>query len=240
MKRLVFLLPILLVLLFGCGKDEENTKVDKDIKQDDLINSMHQGVVIDKKDVANYSYLEIKEDNKKYWIAVPTMNINKGEKVIFSQYMEMKDFRSDALNKTFESVLFVNDAKKYQTGMDMPKSHPNVNSQKKADLKVNPVSGGKTIAQIYLEKANLNGKSVKVSGKVVKYNPGIMNRNWIHIQDGTGDENSFDLLVTSNDAAIVGDVIVAEGILALDKDFGAGYVYKVLLENAKIVKQNQL
>lgn len=239
MKRTVFLLPILILLLFGCSKNEDNTKVENET-QNEMQNTIHKGVVIDKKDVASYSYLEINENGKKYWIAVPTMNIEKGEKVMFSKFMEMKNFRSESLDKTFESVLFVDDAKKSQTGIDMPKSHPTINSEKKSDLKIDPVQGGKTIAQIYQEKDNLKDKMVKVKGKVVKYNPGIMDRNWIHIQDGTGDKNSFDLLVTSTDAVNVGDVVIVEGVVALDKDFGAGYAYKVLLENAKVKKQEQL
>ena len=63
-----------------------------------------------------------------------------------------------------------------------------------------------------------------------------MKRNWIHIQDGTGDENSYDLVVTTNDEVKVGDVITAEGKLAVDKDFGAGYFFPVIIEEAKIVK----
>lgn len=239
MKRTVFLLPILMILLFGCSKDEDKPKVENET-QNQMQSTVHRGEVIDKKDVANYSYLELKENGKNYWIAVPTMDIEKGEMVAFSKFIEMKKFRSESLDKTFESVLFVDDAKISQTGMEIPKSHPNVSSKKKMDLKIDPVPGSKTISQIYQGKDNLSGKKVKVTGKVVKYNPGILNRNWIHIQDGTSDENSFDLLVTSTDAVNVGDIVVAEGTLALDKDLGAGYVYKVLLEDAKVKKQEKL
>lgn len=239
MKRMIFLLPVFVILFVSCSKDEDNSKVETNT-QEEITSGVHEGKVIDKIDASNYTYLQVKENDKIFWIAVPTMNINKGENVIFSQFMEMKNFKSETLNKTFESVLFVSDAKKYQMGKDMPTSHPNVNSQKKLDVKIQPAPGGKTIAQIFSGKDNLKGKVVKVSGKVVKYNPGIMDMNWIHIQDGTGDEINFDLLITSNDAVSVGDVIVAEGTLALDKDFGAGYTYKVLLEHAKIQKQNNL
>ena len=72
---------------------------------------------------------------------------------------------------------------------------------------------------------------------MVKVNPGILDRNWIHIQDGTADGNNFDLLVTSIDKAVVGDIIIAEGQLAVDKDFGAGYTYPVLIENVKITRE---
>ena len=240
MKNSILMLSFLIAIMFGCSKNEDKPKMMNTNTKDETTSSVHQGEVIDKLDTGNYSYLQINENGNTYWIAVPTMDVKKGEKVFFSQYMEMKDFKSETLNKTFKSVLFVSDAKKSQTGMDIKNIHPNLNSQKMIDEKIDPVSGGESIAQIYQEKDQLKGKSVKVKGKVVKYNPGIMGRNWIHIQDGTGNENGFDLLVTSDDQTKVGDVIVAEGTLALDKNFGAGYTYKVLIENAKITKEKQL
>jgi hypothetical protein len=236
----LFLLSLLTIaLLASCSKNEDESKVNSK-SQTEMTSVVHQGEVLDKIDTGNYSYLKISENNKSYWIAVPTMDVKKGEKIFFSKFMEMKNFKSETLNRTFESVLFVDDAKKAPTGMDMKNMHPNIKSQKKGDLNIKPLPDGQTIAQIYMEKDVLKGKSVKVKGKVVKYNPDIMNRNWIHIQDGTGNENNYDLLVTSNDKTKIGDVIVAEGTLALDKDFGAGYAYKVLIENAKITKPAQL
>ena len=226
--------------MVACSKKEEKPKMMNTDTKDEMTTSIHQGEVVDKLDTSNYSYLQIKENDNTYWIAVPTMDVKKGEKVFFSQYMEMKNFKSETLNRTFESVLFVNDAKKSKTEMDIKNIHPNLNSQKNADIKIDPETGGKSISQIYKEKEQLNGKTIKVKGKVVKYNPSIMGRNWIHIQDGTGDKEEFDLLVTSNDETKVGDIIVAEGNLALDKDFGAGYTYKVLIENAKITSEKQL
>ena len=237
--RLFFLSLLTIALLSSCSKNEDESKVNSK-SQTEMTSVVHQGEVLDKIDTGNYSYLKISENNKSYWIAVPTMDVKKGEKIFFSKFMEMKNFKSETLNRTFESVLFVDDAKKAPTGMDMKNMHPNIKSQKKGDLNIKPLPDGQTIAQIYMEKDVLKGKSVKVKGKVVKYNPDIMNRNWIHIQDGTGNENNYDLLVTSNDKTKIGDVIVAEGTLALDKDFGAGYAYKVLIENAKITKPAQL
>lgn len=237
--RLFFLSLLTIALLASCSKNEDESKVNSK-SQTEMTSVVHQGEVLDKIDTGNYSYLKISENNKSYWIAVPTMDVKKGEKIFFSKFMEMKNFKSETLNRTFESVLFVDDAKKAPAGLDMQNMHPNIKSQKKGDLNIKPLPDGQTIAQIYMEKDVLKGKSVKVKGKVVKYNPDIMNRNWIHIQDGTGNENNYDLLVTSNDKTKIGDVIVAEGTLALDKDFGAGYAYKVLIENAKITKPAQL
>jgi hypothetical protein len=92
------------------------------------------------------------------------------------------------------------------------------------------------IAAVHAKKAELTGKVVKVRGKVVKFNAAIMNRNWLHIQDGTGsvDSGDHDLTVTTEAAAKVGDVVTIQGTLATAKDFGAGYLYDVIVENAKI------
>jgi hypothetical protein len=93
-----------------------------------------------------------------------------------------------------------------------------------------------TIAALYSGKASLGGKTVIAQGKVVKVNNGIMNRNWIHIKDGSGDAKAKtnELLVTSLQTAEVGDQITVTGTLGIDKDFGAGYAYSLLIEDAKI------
>jgi hypothetical protein len=69
---------------------------------------------------------------------------------------------------------------------------------------------------------------------VVKYNPGIMGKNWIHLRDGTGSaaDNTNDILVTSANEARIGEVYTVKGIVRVDKDFGSGYSYKVLIEEA--------
>ncbi|MBT8386529.1 MAG: hypothetical protein KJO12_03890, partial [Ignavibacteria bacterium] len=104
------------------------------------------------------------------------------------------------------------------------------------DISIETPQGSKTVEQIFNEKISLSGKTVKVKGKVVKINQNIMNRNWIHIQDGTGGETNSDLVVTSQDLVAVGDIVIAEGIVASDKDFGSGYFFPVIVEDAKIVK----
>ncbi len=95
-----------------------------------------------------------------------------------------------------------------------------------------------TVAEIFAKNKELNGKMVRVRGKVVRYHAAIMGRNWIHIQDGTGDplKNTHDLVATSSETAKVGEVITVEGKLAANKDFGAGYTYSAIIEGAKLIK----
>jgi hypothetical protein len=109
-----------------------------------------------------------------------------------------------------------------------------------ADIKVEKAAGDNafTVAEIFSKNKELNGKTVRVQGKVVKYNSGIMGKNWIHIQDGTGDpmKSTHDLVATSSETATVGEVITVQGRLAADKDFGAGYSYVAIIEEAQIKK----
>jgi len=108
------------------------------------------------------------------------------------------------------------------------------------DAKVEKAPGesGLTVEEVFLKAAELNGKKVQVRGKVVKVSPNIMGKNWVHIQDGTGDpmKNSHDLVVTTTDIINVDDIVLVEGILTANKDFGFGYKYDALLEEASLSK----
>lgn len=106
------------------------------------------------------------------------------------------------------------------------------------DIKVEKAGGESsyTVEEIYKQAKELNGKSVRVRGKVVKFSPNIMGRNWLHIQDGTGNpmNNSHDLVVTSSESVEQGQVVVVQGTLAAEKDFGAGYKYNAIIEQASV------
>jgi RecJ-like exonuclease len=92
----------------------------------------------------------------------------------------------------------------------------------------------KTVAAVHQEKSALSGQTVRVQGKVVKVNNGIMGRNFLHVQDGTGDASSNDLTVTSKDTAKVGDQVTVTGKVTLGRDFGSGYTYPLLVEEAVV------
>jgi hypothetical protein len=235
MKRIIYLLSAVLILFIGCESKEEVSNETTN-EPSGMTAKSHYGKVMEKIDAGTYTYLKIDEYGSEYWIAVPTMQVEVGEQIFFSKYMKMTNFKSETLDRTFESVLFVDDAMPSTKKSELMNAHSKVRSLAKEDINIDPLQDGKTIGQIYSEKESLKNSTVKVKGKVVKFNAGIMNRNWIHIQDGTGDENGYDLLVTSDDFAAVGDIIIAEGTLTLDKDFGAGYYYSVVLEKSKVSK----
>ena len=98
-----------------------------------------------------------------------------------------------------------------------------------------PAEGGITIAELFTKRDIYAGKTVKIRGEVVKYNSDIMKTNWVHIQDGTNDSGNFDLTITTSDVVKVGDVVIFEGAITLNKDFGAGYSYEVIMQNARLL-----
>ena len=124
----------------------------------------------------------------------------------------------------------------------LPEGHPTIDTRggaapvaPKFDFsKIVKPKGGKTVQEVYQEKDKLNGKRVTLRGKVVKYNEAIMGKNWLHLRDGTGKEPANDLTVTTQAKAKVGDMVLLEGTVTLNKDLGAGYNYDVIIEDAKV------
>jgi len=95
----------------------------------------------------------------------------------------------------------------------------------------------KTVATIYENKATLAGQTISAQGKVVKVVSGIMKRNFVHVQDGTGDVNSNtnDLIVTTKQTAKIGDQVTITGVVVVNRDFGSGYFFPLLIEDSSIV-----
>lgn len=233
----VLVIAILAILAFAIlNKNNDKVKETADSVAPLVNNPVHSVKVVDFANASNYTYLKVSENGSEYWIAVNKMDVKKGEELYFSKSMEMKNFHSKELNKTFDKILFVDGISK---GMESGKGqfiHPQLKTSEKADVKVKAIKDGYTVKEIYAEGSFLNGKTVKIRGKVVKVNNGIMDRNWIHIQDGTNYNGKYDLLITTNDNVKVGDVISFEGTVATNKDFGAGYSYKAMIENGKVLK----
>jgi hypothetical protein len=155
--------------------------------------------------------------------------------------MTMENFESKELKKTFPTILFGNLAGAGATAAD-PHSGMGMGMGKAATsatpVKVAKASGANayTVAEVVKQAEKLKDKSVRVQGKVIKYNAGIMDKNWIHLQDGSGSatDGSQDILVTTTANAKVGDVLTVSGMVRTNKDFGAGYNYKVLIEEATL------
>jgi hypothetical protein len=116
------------------------------------------------------------------------------------------------------------------------KAHMGQVTSEKVNVLVEPCDGCLTIAKLMETKQAVSGKVIKVKGSVTKFNPQIMGKNWVHIQDGSEFQGAFDLTITTDLEVTLGQIVTFEGKIALDKDFGYGYSYKVLMEEGKIVQ----
>ena len=189
----------------------------------------------------SYTYLKVTESGNQFWMAVNRQSVEVGQKYYYDSALEMKDFKSKALDRTFETIYFVQSfskepisEKKATASMQEPQGKK-VEAYNKA-IDVEPVDGGVTIAKLYESKEDFSGKQVTVRGQIVKVNKNIMGRNWLHIQDGTNFDGKYDLTITSSELAEVGQVVTIEGTVTLDKDFGAGYFYDLIMENGSLVE----
>ena len=187
---------------------------------------------------SNYTYLRVSDKDQENWLAITRADVQKGKTYYYEAGMEMNNFVSKELNRTFPAITFVDKFSEQPILAKVMVADSAKGKQAavaKEDIKVAPAKGGITIAELYTNRDKYDGKTVKISGEVVKYSPDIMNTNWVHVQDGTRDGDSFDLTFTTNDVTKVGDVVTFEGTVALKKDFGAGYFYNVIVEKAKLL-----
>lgn len=210
------------------------------------------GKVAETMDAGGYTYVLVDTGTNKLWAAAPKFSVKPGDAVLVPDSMPMKNFRSESLKRDFPVVYFtggitVNGANPGAATLPaghpdiggLPVGHPPMAGKAAASPKVDftglkPAKGGKTVADVYAASASLGGKSVTIRGKVVKFNANIMGKNWLHLQDGTGSGDQKDLLVTTTGQAKLGDTVLVEGKVALNKDFGSGYKYNLLVEEAKV------
>lgn len=205
---------------------------------------MVKGKVLEVKDVEAYTYLRLKTKDGETWAAVAKSPVKNGAEVTIENVLVMNNFESKSLKKTFPTILFGNlggaPGSAATAGTKAVAAASVTKAADVADMPVAKASGPNawTVAEIVVKSAELKDKPVVLRGKVVKYNPNIMAKNWIHLRDGSGSaaNNSNDLLVTSANPTKIGDVVTVRGVVRTDKDFGSGYAYKVLIEDATIQK----
>ena len=254
--KIVIILIISILSIVGCDNNADK-KVKTNKKTTTQSNKL-SGVVLEKFDVDKYTYVKIKNSaNEELWIAGnKNADVKVGSVVNPNSGMLMRDFVSKTLKRTFKEIYFVTSltGKKgsfhgggsYHGNNTKPKGPANYHGGSKHskantgafDLskvtKVEKVEGGYSIEEIHQKKNDLNGKVIKVKGIVVKFAPEIMKRNWVHIQDGSGKTENNDLTITTKEKVKMGDTVTFEGKLAVDKDFGYGYKYSVIIEESSI------
>ena len=212
----------------------------KSAADENLAPNVHKVTAEEVIQTSNYSYMRVSEDGNEVWIAITRQEVEKGKSYYYIPGMEMNNFKSKELNRTFPSIWFVDKFSDQPIRAKITLADSAKGKQApvaKEGIKVEPAKDGITIAELFTNKDKYAGKTVKIRGEVVKYSAEIMNTNWVHIQDGTRSGDSFDLTITTNDVTKVGDVVTFEGTVSLKKDFGAGYFYEVIIEKAKLITQ---
>ncbi|MFO1322507.1 MAG: nucleotide-binding protein [Burkholderiales bacterium] len=203
------------------------------------------GKVLEVKDVESYTYLRLKTKDGEIWAAVNKAPVKVGADVAIANPQVMTNFESKTLKKTFDRIVFGSlaapGAAAASKDADMGSLHAGMAKPVDVgDVKVAKAAGpdARTVAEVNARRTDLKGKPVAVRGKVVKFTPGVMGKNWIHLRDGSGAEadGSNDIVVTTLDETKIGDVVLVKGIVATDRDLGSGYKYKVLIEEAKLEK----
>ncbi len=222
------------------------------------------GKVLECMDSGGYTYMKLNTGDQP-WIAIPQAEVKAGDDVACYNGMVMSNFTSKTLNRTFDSIIFssglvknepVQPATANSAGADsfasaVKEETPEVNMAESGgsvgavapftEIKVEKAKGDNsyTVEEIFTQSSKLDGKTIRVQGKVTKFSPNIMGKNWIHLQDGSGDplKNTHDLVVTTNmEPPQDQDIITIEGTVRANKDFGAGYSYEVMIEEAQLVK----
>ncbi len=248
--RITFFVALAVVILTACN-NQSGTLADSEQKLAEMINKMNKAgkntaKVLEFADAGAYTYVKLDDNGKVFWAAVTARPVEIGNTYFYVGEVVMKDFESEQLGMVFDSVMFIREFGELKPGNNQdiagsaPHDHTKTGEHK--GIHVERAKNGKTIAEIFSGKASLDGAKVIVSGQVVKINRDIMSRNWIHIQDGTESNGEYNLTVTSVLPVDfkVGDVLTFEGVLSADKDFGAGYKYSAILEEATWFRSKSL
>ncbi|MFZ4394003.1 MAG: nucleotide-binding protein [Kiritimatiellia bacterium] len=215
------------------------------------------GTVLEVTNASRYTYVQVDTGTQKIWAAGPKVAVKVGDRVSFTGGMPNKNFFSPTLKKNFDELFFVDaitlagskpvmpvghGARMAGGSMpDMPAGHGAMmagGAGKATNTVIEPIqtpAGGKTVAEIWAGKDALTGKQVVVRAKVVKAVHNIMGRSFLHLRDGTGREGMNDLSATTTNEVRTGMIVTLSGMLVTDKDFGSGYKYDVILEDAVVI-----
>lgn len=236
-----FLTLLVATVVVACSKSPETrgTPLDQ-MEASSVGGEALTGEVVEHVAAPPYSYLRIRTARGEVWAAVNAAQVAKGSTVTVSSPMLMTKFESKSLNRTFDEIYFGSLAPTGDATASGGDPHAGAASTTAPfDVKVDKASGtdARTVAEAWAQAAD--GKSVTIRGKVVKYNGGVMGKNWIHLQDGSGDaaQGTNDITVTSMDVASVGETVTITGTVRTNRDFGSGYVYRVIVEDAKVEKK---
>ena len=184
---------------------------------------------------SKYTYLNVKENGEDYWIAVPGREVDEKATYEYVGGLKKNNFKSEEFDRVFPTIYLVSGITEVRPSDDaITRAFAGIESDKPVS-KIAPSEGSIALSDLFSDPSKYAGKKIKVKGQCVKVNNQIMGRNWIHIQDGTEmDGENYDLTATTQDNVAIGSTITVEGVITLDKDFGAGYRYDVIMEEATV------
>ena len=195
------------------------------------------GKVLETMNAGGYTYIKLANAKGEMWTAVPETKIEKGATVNVTVQMMAENFESSSLNRKFDRLAFgtIEGAPAAKPAM-APPSMASSAAPKVEVGNIEQPAGGMSVASVWKDRKSIAGKEITVRGKVVKFLPSIMGKNWMHLRDGSGSAESKDndITVTTSEVARVGDVVTVTGKVSVDKDFGSGYAYPVIVEDAKV------
>ncbi len=244
--RYTVVVGLAVLLSIGCADsstDEPTLMANAPTTAADATPVTLTGTVLEQIPAGPYVYVHLASDSGDVWAAVNEAPLTVGASITVNNVMVMEDFESPTLGRTFDRIYFgslnaPDDAADFAHGtpLDAPVAMPT------SETTVGPVerasgNDARSIGELWTQKEQLAGSSVSIRGVVVKYNAGVMGKNWIHLQDGSGDaaNGTNDITATSMDEAAVGDTVTVSGTVRMNRDFGAGYVYPLVVEDARIV-----
>jgi len=238
MKKLIIWSVASMVVLLVFVQCKPNSKKPEATPALQENTNSHEVTVKDVLNATAYTYLLVTEGEKEFWMAIPLTKVEIGKTYTYEGGMEMKKFESKDLKRTFESVFFVegltdpNPPAATETAKTLPKGITNPELSKGITLAIGAIS----LHDLFSGRDKSEGKTVILTGKVVKFMPDIMSKNWIHLQDGSSYNGFNDIAITTLAKVKVDEIVTLKGTVVLNKDLGSGYKYEVLIENAVLVK----
>ncbi|TRX22011.1 hypothetical protein [Flavobacterium franklandianum] len=225
-----------ILVLVQCKPKDENTETIKETVVENT--NLHTVIIKKVLNATAYTYLLVTEGEKEYWIAVPLSTIEIGKTYTYEGGMEMKKFESKDLKRTFDSVFFVEALVDPNPPADTKQAMAPQTIINKTELSkgITLAKGGISLHDLFFGRDKLEGKTVILTGKVMKFMPEIMNKNWIHLQDGSSFNGFNDITITTLEKVKIDAIVTLKGTVVLNKDLGSGYKYDILIEDAVLVK----
>ncbi len=212
----------------------------------DISSDVHRVVVEEVLPTDQYQFLRVREGDDEYWIATMIQGIEVGKSYYFKNGVLKTDYENKEYQRVFKRMYLVSNIVEAGHGNKMQGAgsgmKSNVEAKTNSEIHSIPrkygrieVEGSLPIAELIAHPEKYEGKRIQISGECVKLNPNIMGRNWIHLKDGSKDD--YDLVITSRDICPEGEVATFEGTVTLNKDFGAGYRYELIVEDGKLIRK---